>query len=708
MTTPTSPWWRPDLLVTPAYSITPQTPQPGFFKSTAPAYVVPNVPRTVARYSEVMIRNRRLVDIASKVTKMSMSLSTTLQSQLTITLNDPDFKLLEGGLFVGQPLVTYQRLRLRIAGINTLEQGRGQTQLLCRSDGVQQLKLRRGPLIVEGGARGFVGHECQAVGMNFVTAQDAPGTPTDPSLVSREWQPYVQAAFADFSDVPSSWTTFQELSQQTGWMLFEASNVIYFCPASYLFQNSAIVRVRWAGTKAAVAKPPTPPHRSAYGVVTGADGVQYQTTLVSSGLFDDPGVINALGPPACQWSQDATATTGTVRIPAGNEAYVLPGNVIDLSGLPYFAGLYLITSVDYDLDGQDITVGFSTPIDQSPQGGGDTSLINGLGAAGSNISQIALTGSSSDQLGLPVCGPITIASMCKAIGEQETTNFKYTLPPNSAGGPSGAYQYNQDAWKTWARPGDYAKYPEAYLAPPSAQDYAIQNEVSTNYKTFGGDWGKVAAYHITPSWASKPSLWNQVPAPGNPTVKNYVRSVLQRAGGIACSTEQNATPPNFTANAPDFVTLAIQEAAGPALYIYGASPSVNDPDPDSFDCSSLVQWAAGRCGLSLPRTSGEQWDFCKSRAVPLEKAYRIRGALLFVDDGDVPGGEHVAISLGDGVREVAAHTSDLPAAQQISVVAIDFNEFDRAALIPGMYYPGIDPAPDPPNNNSGYRVGVPN
>jgi cell wall-associated NlpC family hydrolase len=140
-----------------------------------------------------------------------------------------------------------------------------------------------------------------------------------------------------------------------------------------------------------------------------------------------------------------------------------------------------------------------------------------------------------------------------------------------------------------------------------------------------------------------------------------------------------------TASALDFVTFALAQRHD--HYQYGATPSPTDPNPDAEDCSSLVQWSAAQTGVTMPRTSGEQWQFCKSLEISVEKALNTRGALLFIDSSDgTPGGEHVAISLGNGRQDMAAHTSHAPLNKQVAVWTTTVSEWDRAALIPGMSY----------------------
>lgn len=79
-------------------------------------------------------------------------------------------------------------------------------------------------------------------------------------------------------------------------------------------------------------------------------------------------------------------------------------------------------------------------------------------------------------------------------------------------------------------------------------------------------------------------------------------------------------------------------------YVYGAA------GPSAFDCSGLVQYAARKVGVSLPRTSEEQWA-----AVQHITAAQLRpGDLIFEQwPGDSAAPGHVAIYTGNGKIEEA-------------------------------------------------------
>jgi cell wall-associated NlpC family hydrolase len=104
-------------------------------------------------------------------------------------------------------------------------------------------------------------------------------------------------------------------------------------------------------------------------------------------------------------------------------------------------------------------------------------------------------------------------------------------------------------------------------------------------------------------------------------------------------------------------------------YVWGAT------GPDTFDCSGLVGWAYRKAGVSLPRTTFQQWY--AGPHVPLSDARP--GDLLFWNyDPTAPGlPDHVALYAGNGMMIVAPHTGDVvrykavPTAHLMGVVRVD-------------------------------------
>lgn len=129
------------------------------------------------------------------------------------------------------------------------------------------------------------------------------------------------------------------------------------------------------------------------------------------------------------------------------------------------------------------------------------------------------------------------------------------------------------------------------------------------------------------------------------------------------------TAPSGHRSAIEFVRIAQAQAGD--RYVYGAETRPTDPDPDAWDCSELVQWAAARAGVTFVDGSLAQINACK--AIPVEQGITTRGALLWL-----PG--HIAISLGNG-RTIEAR------GRRYGVVeASAAGRFRRAGLIPGLNY----------------------
>jgi cell wall-associated NlpC family hydrolase len=85
-------------------------------------------------------------------------------------------------------------------------------------------------------------------------------------------------------------------------------------------------------------------------------------------------------------------------------------------------------------------------------------------------------------------------------------------------------------------------------------------------------------------------------------------------------------------------------------YVWGAT------GPTTFDCSGLTQWAYEQAGVSIPRTSRQQ--YASLPKVPLDRLQP--GDLVFYANGSQPSSiHHVALYLGGGKVLHAPHTGDV-------------------------------------------------
>ncbi|HEX7099340.1 MAG TPA: hypothetical protein VF377_08855 [Acidimicrobiia bacterium] len=132
-------------------------------------------------------------------------------------------------------------------------------------------------------------------------------------------------------------------------------------------------------------------------------------------------------------------------------------------------------------------------------------------------------------------------------------------------------------------------------------------------------------------------------------------------------------------------------------YVFGHEVSMSDTDPEAFDCSEIVEWAAYQVGVQprVPDGSWYQARHCKAHGliIPVSEALKTRGALLFrfrTADGKVhdpfsstvrPASAHVAVSLGDG-RTIEARGSRYG----VGVFSAVGRDWTHAGLVPGIDY----------------------
>jgi cell wall-associated NlpC family hydrolase len=129
--------------------------------------------------------------------------------------------------------------------------------------------------------------------------------------------------------------------------------------------------------------------------------------------------------------------------------------------------------------------------------------------------------------------------------------------------------------------------------------------------------------------------------------RTMVAAAAAKARALGFAALADAPPPTRTAAAA--VRTALGQVGKP--YRWGAT------GPASFDCSGLVQFAYADAGLSLPRTSRQQW----SAGRHVQVAGLRPGDLVFwAHDAAAPATiHHVGIYLGQGLMVHAPHTGAL-------------------------------------------------
>jgi cell wall-associated NlpC family hydrolase len=144
-------------------------------------------------------------------------------------------------------------------------------------------------------------------------------------------------------------------------------------------------------------------------------------------------------------------------------------------------------------------------------------------------------------------------------------------------------------------------------------------------------------------------VWTGTPGYGHP-----VAAGGSDGGGNGAITAAMTVPSTGGGATEQFVQAALAQEGDP--YVWGVNADLGDADPDAFDCSELVEWAAAQAGVQMPDGSWYQYLQLQEQGTTMsvEDALQTRGALLFwfssapTAGGGRPAEAHVAISLGDG------------------------------------------------------------
>jgi cell wall-associated NlpC family hydrolase len=257
-------------------------------------------------------------------------------------------------------------------------------------------------------------------------------------------------------------------------------------------------------------------------------------------------------------------------------------------------------------------------------------------------------------------------------------------------------------------------------------DWVEKNAAKYGLKSFGGSHGE--PWHVQPAELPKTRAeyqagLNAVQSAGTTSVAQQIQTTNLKsllddgiAGGAGVAGKQsmlgatNAPTPS-TGTAPGISkleTVATNKAeafVNQALKAQGDTYELNtardlsNPDPDKFDCSGLVVWAAKQSGYEAPGFGNTNADGLlkytekTGGALSPEDAKKKKGALLFRKDGEAPA-HHVAISLGDGTTMEAKGTKE-----GVGIFP-ERNTWNFGGELPGMFAAVGDPVSNEPTRGS--------
>lgn len=275
--------------------------------------------------------------------------SMDLVTQITLDIFDPGFRRLSSGIYEPKIPARLNGYMFQISNIDLGEQnGHEKIQVKARPRAVARLKARQGKKVYKNlSPSQFVERECKAEKIECVVQKSG-----SRKQIKRDTKSPDEKGT---NSRPSTWTTFQRLAQECGFVMFEWGNVIYFGKPTWLLERAK---------------------EDAFHVHWGDDAPN--------------GSWIPFTVPRCTKSDETKVVTMEIDVPISAWKELKVGGALLLSGITGFDGTYLIDSLSYPLVGAStITITAKTP-ENPPKvkpvkagtggtGDGDTELWTGPG-----------------------------------------------------------------------------------------------------------------------------------------------------------------------------------------------------------------------------------------------------------------------------------------------------------------------------------------
>ena len=176
-------------------------------------------------------------DITEQVLSATISDTIDAATELTVTVNDPEWEILTSGLFAPRTPVTWGAQRLVVAALRAYggDSGGGAAEIQCRPATIQLLEDKRGPkLFSKLDAAGAVRNLCAAVGVKTVT-QTIGSTRTNVSVKGP----------SDAEPGETYWAAIQRWAQEAGAVVFESWGTVYWGKPTWISAQLSGPGVVW-------------------------------------------------------------------------------------------------------------------------------------------------------------------------------------------------------------------------------------------------------------------------------------------------------------------------------------------------------------------------------------------------------------------------------------------------------------------------------
>lgn len=188
--------------------------------------------------------SKYVTDLRPHILSMEISRTVDQVSELTVSVDDPQFALT---FLIGSP----NGMQVKTMGLDYIVDsydldaggGNGGMTLHCRPRTVRLLKNRTGAFVMKNvSPTTWVQNEIGAVGARLIAQPSATRATVARDVVTDS------TTSNDENNKPSSWSTCKRLAEELGYLFYEDSNVYFFGKPSWLIANAVHARLSWKDT----------------------------------------------------------------------------------------------------------------------------------------------------------------------------------------------------------------------------------------------------------------------------------------------------------------------------------------------------------------------------------------------------------------------------------------------------------------------------
>ena len=335
------------------------------------------------------LATQQMSRISESIVSISVSYSTSLCTQLSIELIDPNFDMLRNNYFIVGRDILYKSKSFIVDDVNsftapgltnpTTDAGRAvnvfeiasvevrpsagsspSILVQARTKAIQQMKRDKNPQNIKGKSSDYVFWAARHYGLQ-------------PQIQKTSKSRQISKASGD-RQADSTWDVLTNLAGDAKFMIFETDGHLIFCSMDYLMGRWGITQMNHNFFKDSKNNK----------MVSPLNVVPIAWPPLDAGerakLFDNPSLFETLRPtsfgdingadvilpvamPTLRRSDnDPFVVSGSVQVDRTAGVNMRPGMTIALAGIPTFEDIFMVTGVSFDhLSGQPVSLEFSKP-----------------------------------------------------------------------------------------------------------------------------------------------------------------------------------------------------------------------------------------------------------------------------------------------------------------------------------------------------------